>query len=115
MVILNMYSPDYLPRWLVEGVRTVGFALVLLGWADIAKAEGEHLLDLLKNWLTSSVGGGMFLQFLNVFLDNLPEFSELFPKGLNEALTAISYLLIAMGVRKMIAGARVSPAMIDAK
>lgn len=113
LVVINMYEPASIPKWVIDAANVAGLMIVLFGWSDIAKGEAKNLSERLQDWIATSPAIGAFFQVLALVLDNLPQFKEIFPPVAIEILTAVSYILIAMGVRKMMAGARLSAPNVD--
>lgn len=113
LTMTGMADPTNFPKWALDGLKILSLGLILFGWNNIALAEFESMKSKFVTWIATSPGVGFLFQLVNLFLDNMPKFS--LGEDLQAIFTAISYFLIAMGVRKMLAGATMNKAPIAAE
>lgn len=101
-----------LPKSIPIIVQVIGFLLAALGIADSAEQSEKSIIEKVKKFFSESFGAGVLLETLLYLVDKVPQLPHA-PTVFVILAQAVGAILVAMGLRKKSAAARLNQAPVS--
>lgn len=101
-----------LPKSVPIIVQVIGFLLAALGIADSAEQSEKSIIEKVKKFFTENFGAGIALEAIVYLVDKIPLIPNA-PSIYIILAQAVGAILVAMGLRKKAAAARLNQAPVS--